>query len=106
MQGLMMDYPLTLQHAFNRAVRLFARKEIVTQTDGEAHRYTYRDWGKRTIQLANALRRAGVAEGEHRHVRLEHIPSLRAVFCHSLHGSRSAYPEHSSFCRSASLYYQ
>lgn len=64
MQGLMMDYPLTLQHAFNRAVRLFARKEIVTQTDGEAHRYTYRDWGKRTIQLANALRQAGVVEGE------------------------------------------
>jgi hypothetical protein len=29
MQGLMMDYPLTLQHFFNRAVRIFARKEIV-----------------------------------------------------------------------------
>ena len=64
MQGLMMDYPLTLQHAFNRAVRLFARKEIVTQTDGEAHRYTYADWGKRSMQLANALREAGVMEGE------------------------------------------
>ena len=38
MQGLMMDYPLTLQHAFNRAVRLFARNEIVTQTGGEPHR--------------------------------------------------------------------
>src|SRR5690349_15423074 len=64
MQGLMMDYPLTLQHAFNRAVRLFARKEIVTQTDNEVHRYTYADWGKRTMQLANALRKAGVVEGE------------------------------------------
>ena len=27
MQGLMMDYPLTLQHFYNRAVRLFPRKE-------------------------------------------------------------------------------
>src|SRR5438874_3630475 len=64
MQGLMMDYPLTLQHAFNRAVRIFPRKEIVTQTDNGLHRYTYRDWGKRTLQLANALHSAGVQEGD------------------------------------------
>ncbi len=60
----MMDYPLTLQHAFNRSVRLFGRKEIVTQTEGEAHRYTYREWGKRTTQLANALAKNGVQSGE------------------------------------------
>ena len=35
MQGLMMDYPLTLQHPFNRAIHLYARTEIVTQTEGE-----------------------------------------------------------------------
>ncbi|GAC1430900.1 MAG: long-chain fatty acid--CoA ligase [Ktedonobacteraceae bacterium] len=64
MQGLMMDYPLTLQHAFNRAIRLFGRKEIVTQTEGELHRYTYREWGKRTAQLANALAKNGVQSGE------------------------------------------
>ena len=64
MQGLMMDYPLTLQHAFNRATRLFHRKEIVTLTDNGLHRYTYRDWGKRTMQLANALHQAGVGEGD------------------------------------------
>src|SRR5437660_10111256 len=64
MQGLMMDYPLTLQHAFNRAVRIFPRKEIGTQTDNGLHRYTYRDWGKRTLQLANALHSAGVQEGD------------------------------------------
>ena len=64
MQGLMMDYPLTLQHAFNRAVRIFPRKEIVTQTDNGLHRYTYRDWGKRTLQLANTLHSAGVQEGD------------------------------------------
>jgi fatty-acyl-CoA synthase len=64
MQGLMMDYPLTLQHAYNRAVRLFSRKEIVTCTDEGTHRYTYKEWGKRTAQLAHALHNAGYKEGE------------------------------------------
>ncbi|MBX5459076.1 MAG: long-chain fatty acid--CoA ligase [Thermogemmatispora sp.] len=60
----MMNYPLTLQHAFNRATRLFYRKEVVTQTEDGLHRYTYADWGKRTMQLANALKEAGVAPGD------------------------------------------
>src|SRR5579859_2233519 len=64
MQGLMMDYPLTLQHAYQRATHLFARKEIVTQTEGEPHRYTYADWGKRVAQLANALTQAGAQQGD------------------------------------------
>src|SRR5712691_6844525 len=64
MQGLMMDYPLTLQYAFHRVTRLFPRKEIVTQTEGGLHRYTYGDWGKRVAQLANALTQAGVKQGE------------------------------------------
>ena len=64
MQGLMMDFPLTLQHAFNRAVRLFPRKEIVTRMEGGMHRYTYSEWGKRTIQLAHALQKAGMKQGE------------------------------------------
>ncbi|GAC1650308.1 MAG: long-chain fatty acid--CoA ligase [Ktedonobacteraceae bacterium] len=89
MQGLMMDYPLTLQHAFNRAVRFFARKEIVTQTEGEPHRYTYREWSQRTMQLANALAQAGVQDGErvatfawntYRHLELYYaIPCMGAV---------------------------
>ncbi len=89
MQGLMMDYPLTLQHSFNRAVRIFARKEIVTQTDSGLHRYTFSDWGKRTAQLANALHRAGVKEGDriatfgwntYRHLELYFgIPCIGAV---------------------------
>ncbi len=64
MQGLMMDYPLTLQHFFNRATRIFPRKEIVTQTDTGVYRYTYGEWGKRCMQLANALHNAGVTEGD------------------------------------------
>lgn len=64
MESLMMDYPLTLQHFFNRAVRLFARKEVVTLTEQGKHRYTYAEWGKRVQQLANALHQAGVQQGE------------------------------------------
>src|SRR5437660_11898332 len=89
MQGLMMDYPLTLQHAFDRAVRIFHRKEIVTQTDSGLHRYTYREWGKRTAQLAHALQDAGVKQGEriatfgwntYRHLELYFaVPCLGAV---------------------------
>jgi fatty-acyl-CoA synthase len=89
MQGLMMDYQLTLQHFYNRAVRIFPRKEIVTQTDTGLHRYTIGEWGKRTAQLANALHRAGVKEGEriatfgwntYRHLELYFaIPCIGAV---------------------------
>ncbi len=89
MQGLMMDYPLTLQHAYNRSIRLFGRKEIVTQTDAEPHRYTYSEWGKRTAQLANALAKAGVQSGErvatfawntYRHLELYFaVPCMSAV---------------------------
>ena len=89
MQGLMMDYQLTLQHFYNRAVRIFPRKEIVTQTDTGLHRYTFGEWGKRTAQLANALHRAGVKEGDriatfgwntYRHLELYFaIPCIGAV---------------------------
>src|SRR5579875_1117680 len=89
MQGLMMDYPLTLQHAYNRAVRLFYKNEVVTQTMDGLHRYTYREWGKRTAQLAHALTEAGVAPGDriatfawntYRHLELYFaIPCIGAV---------------------------
>ena len=89
MQGLMMDYPLTLQHFFNRAVRIFPRKEVVTLTASGLHRYTFGEWGKRTQQLAHALHNAGVKEGDriatfgwntYRHLELYFgIPCMGAV---------------------------
>lgn len=85
----MMDYPLTLQHFFQRAVRLFARKQIVTLTEAGKHRYTYAEWGKRVQQLANALHQAGAREGDriatfgwntYRHLELYFaIPCMGAV---------------------------
>lgn len=89
MESLMMDYPLTLQHSFQRAVRLFGRKEIVTVTAQGKHRYTYTEWGARVLQLASALRQAGVQRGDrvatfgwntYRHLELYFaIPCMGAV---------------------------
>lgn len=89
MQGLMMDYPLTLQHVYNRAVRLFYKNEVVTQMGDVLHRYTYGEWGKRTAQLAHALTEAGVTQGDriatfawntYRHLELYFaIPCMGAV---------------------------
>jgi len=88
-ESLMMEYPLTLPHFFNRAIRLFRTKEIVTLTEQGKHRYTYADWGKRVQQLANALQAAGVEQGEriatfgwntYRHLELYFaIPCMGAV---------------------------
>ena len=41
MQGMMMDYPLTLLPILERANRLFGKKQIVTRIGGETVRVTY-----------------------------------------------------------------
>jgi fatty-acyl-CoA synthase len=90
MQGLMQDYPLTLQHQMWRMERLFNKKEIVTQREGgQVHRYTYTDLTRRVNRLAGALRRLGVKPGDrvatlawnsYRHLELYYaIPCMGAV---------------------------
>lgn len=64
MHGLMMDYPLTLQHFMDRAQRLFPRKEIATKQGAAMHRYTYADWYARTNKLASALKRLGMKKSD------------------------------------------
>src|SRR5215831_12566423 len=64
MHGLMMDYPLTLQHSFNRAITFFPKREVATLTENGIHRYTYADFGRRTTQLASALAKWGVKPGD------------------------------------------
>ena len=65
MQGLMMTTPLTLTPYFERAAKLFPRKEIVSRTeDGSMHRYTYAEFAKRVDRLAWALERMGVKRGD------------------------------------------
>jgi acyl-CoA synthetase (AMP-forming)/AMP-acid ligase II len=66
MQGLIMDYQLTVPAILRRADELFAHKEIVTRLpDKSWHRYSYADFARRTKQLALALRRElGLQEGD------------------------------------------
>ena len=64
MQGLMMDYPLTLHHFLERAGRLFPNKEIVSKTADGLIRYTYADFYQRVHRLGRALRRLGAAPGD------------------------------------------
>jgi fatty-acyl-CoA synthase len=64
MEGLMMDWPLTLHHFLDRAARLFPRKEIATRTAAGMHRYTYADFHRRVHRLAHALTRLGIGRGD------------------------------------------
>jgi fatty-acyl-CoA synthase len=61
----MMEYQLTLPTILRRAESLFGDKEIITRLpDKSIHRYTYRDLAARSKQLAVALFRLGVREGD------------------------------------------
>ncbi|MFQ5400470.1 MAG: long-chain fatty acid--CoA ligase [Anaerolineae bacterium] len=94
MEGLMMDYQLTLDRILEHANRMFPRKQIITmQPDGSMHRYTYADLYRRTKRLAKALVKLGVQPGDrvgtfawnhYQHVELYYaIPGAGAV-CHTL----------------------
>jgi fatty-acyl-CoA synthase len=61
MQGLMMDYPLTLPPVFDRAERLFPEKTIVTGTATGRERTTVGEWAEETRRLGGALDALGVS---------------------------------------------
>jgi fatty-acyl-CoA synthase len=94
MDGLMMEYPLTLAHLFDRVGRLFPQREIVTRRpDRSIHRTTYGAWHLRVQQLANALKRLGVQEGDrvatlcwngHRHLEAYFAVPLTGAVLHTL----------------------
>lgn len=90
MQGTMMDYQLTLKPILERGYRLAANKEIVTKiAPDKMHSYTYTEFYKRCGQLANALTRLGIKDGErvatlawnsYRHLELYFgVPCMSAV---------------------------
>ena len=65
MDGLMMDFPLTLSAIFRRAEALFGRQEIVSRNpDKSWHRYRVADWADRTRRLAAALETLGMKTGD------------------------------------------
>lgn len=89
MQGLMIDYPLTLTRLLERAATYFPRKRILTKTAEGYHAYTYEDFAERVQRLARALKAMGVGPGDrvasfawnsHRHLELYFaVPCLGAV---------------------------
>lgn len=94
MNGLMMDYQLTMDRILEHANRMYPQKRIITmQPDGSFHRYTYADMYRRVKRMANALTKLGVAPGDrvgtfawnnYQHLELYYaIPGAGAV-CHTL----------------------
>jgi fatty-acyl-CoA synthase len=60
-QGLMQDYPLTINHLFDRAERYYPTKQIVTATATGRDRTTYGEWASRTRKLGGALNTLGIS---------------------------------------------
>ena len=99
--NLMMSYPLTLTHFFERSRRLFARKTIATRVPGGSlFRYTYGEFVERTMRLAGALAALGVRKGDrvatfawnsHRHLELYWAVPLSGAILHTLNIRLSAH---------------
>ncbi|MFN2469784.1 MAG: long-chain fatty acid--CoA ligase [Gaiellaceae bacterium] len=65
MNGLMMDFQLTLPPLLRRAETYFGDQEVVSRLpDRSFHRYTFRDLGRRSRQLAVALQKLGLDRGD------------------------------------------
>ncbi|MFA3790048.1 long-chain-fatty-acid--CoA ligase [Aliiglaciecola sp. SL4] len=94
MQGLMMKTQLMISSILRHAERNFPTREIVSVTaDNPRHRYTYKDFAKRTRQLANALESMGVEFGDrigtlawndYRHLELYYGISGTGMVCHMI----------------------
>src|SRR3954451_40109 len=82
MNGLMMDYPLTLSTIFRRAEAVFPRTEVVWRNaDKSVQRYTYGDFAVRARRLARALAGMGVQSGDRvATLAWNHGPPLEAYF--------------------------
>lgn len=65
MQGLMMDWPLTLPSILEHAALYHPQQEVVTRTvEGPIHRYGYAEALARTKRIAQALLDLGVKAGD------------------------------------------
>jgi fatty-acyl-CoA synthase len=97
---LMMDYPLTLTHFFERSARLFAKKTLATRVPGRPlFRYTYADFAERTRRLGGVLKALGIGKGDrvatlawnsHRHLELYWAAPLSGAVLHTLNFRLSA----------------
>jgi 3-(methylthio)propionyl---CoA ligase len=94
MQALMMNSQLMISSILKHAERNFANREIVSVTaDNPLHRYTYKDFAKRSRQLANVLKDLGAEFGDrigtlawndYRHLELYYAVSGSGMVCHTI----------------------
>ena len=65
MLGLMQDWPLTADTLIDRAARWHGQREVVSRNaDGSIARTTYAEVHQRAKQVTNALRAAGIEQGD------------------------------------------
>lgn len=94
MNGLMMDAQLTITSIMRRADKVYGDSEIVSVTaDNPRHRYTYKEAFQRARQLANALDKLGLSQGDriatlawndYRHFELYYAISCSGLVCHTV----------------------
>ena len=94
MQALMMNSQLMISSILKHAERNFPESEIVSVTaDNPRHRYTYKDFAKRSRQLAKVLARLGanfgdrigtLAWNDYRHLELYYAISGSGMVCHTI----------------------
>ena len=91
MLGLMQNYPLNIQKLLEYSEACNSKGEIVSRRlEGDIHRYSYRDLGKRARSLASVLQKLGVDAGDvigtiawngYRHIELYFaVPGIQAMY--------------------------
>lgn len=94
MQGLMMDFPLTITSIMEHAERVHGAQEIVSVTrDNPRHRYTYAEAFGRVRQLANGMKAWGMstsdrvatlAWNDYRHFETYYASACSGYVCHTI----------------------
>ena len=94
LMGQMMSAPLLISSIIKHAARYYASTEIVSRrTEGDLHRYTYRDCELRARKVAQALGALGVRQGErvgtlawngYRHLEIYYGVSGMGAVCHTI----------------------
>ncbi len=94
MRGLMMDTPLLISSILNHAESYFPDREIYSVTaDNPEHRYSYSQFCRRTRQLANAIGKLGLSEGDrvatiawndYRHLEIYYAVGGAGYVCHTI----------------------
>jgi len=94
LMGQMMNAPLLISSIIKHAARYYGDTEIVSRrTEGDIHRYNYRECELRARKLAQALAALGVQQGErvgtlawngYRHLEIYYGVSGMGAVCHTI----------------------